>query len=187
MNEAVEELTHLSPRPVVGQPKDWARDTQQLQTELPTDYKEFIETRGGGHVDSYLYVLEPDCANDSYNLVDSVEERAEALDYLWSSSEEKPGELDEAGARLIPWASTDNGEFLHWLARPGQDPDDWTVMVNEARGEWWEHFDMGFARFLLSSLIGDVSSEIISYAFPASIHDFQPFSESVQEPPTPHR
>jgi hypothetical protein len=174
MNEAVEQLTRLLPRPVAGRPKNWASVTRQLGTELPTDYKEFIDIFGGGSVDGYLWVLEPDCANPGYDLLDSVTERAEALEYLWSSSEEKPARLTEAGARLIAWASTDNGEFAYWLARPGQHPDDWTVMINEARGECWEHFDMGFARFLRSTLTGVVTSEILTDAYPTSPHVFEP-------------
>lgn len=183
MNDAVEQLTHLLPGSRAGKPKDWASVAEHLGTELPSDYMEFIETKGGGYLDGYLYVLEPDCANDSCDLVDSAEERTEAFEYLWDSSEERPSELDEPGARLIPWASTDNGEFIYWLTRPGQHPDEWTIMINEARGEWWERFGMGFARFLLSALTGQLRSEILSDDFPASPHDYRPFSESEQDNP----
>jgi hypothetical protein len=160
-----------------GQPKDWASTAARLGTELPSDYREFIEARGGGYLDGYLYVLEPDAANEYYDLAAGIEERTEAFAYLWDSSEEPPAELrEEPGARLIAWGSTDNGEFLYWLARPGQHPDDWAVMINEARGDWYERFDMGFAAFLFAALTGEVRSEILSHHyFPATPHTFEAF------------
>ncbi|MFB7666726.1 SMI1/KNR4 family protein [Kitasatospora sp. NPDC056138] len=179
MNDSVERLTQVLPGSPGGHPKDWASATERLGTELPSDYVEFIEKVGGGYLDSYLYVLEPDCANDNYDLVDSAQERTEAFGYLWDDDpcEEKPSELDEPGARLIPWASTDNGEFVYWLVRPGQHPDDWTIMINEARGDWWERLDMGFARFLLSTLTGQIRAEILTDDFPTSPHTFRPFAD----------
>lgn len=177
MNESVEQLTLVLPRTNPGQPKDWPSVARQLGTELPSDYKEFIETFGGGYVDSYLHIVEPDCPNEACELVDFVEERTEALEYLWDSSEDKPHELAEPGDRLIACAMTDNGEYVYWLAKAGQDPDDWTVMVNEARGEWWEHLDMSFARFLLSSLTGEIRCEILSDDFPTSPHTFHAYSD----------
>ncbi|TWE20299.1 hypothetical protein [Kitasatospora atroaurantiaca] len=56
-------------------------------------------------------------------------------------------------------------------------------MINEARGERWEHLDMSFGQFLLSGLTGAVRSEILSDEFPTSPHDFCPFGESVQTGP----
>ncbi|MGC0314647.1 SMI1/KNR4 family protein [Kitasatospora acidiphila] len=176
MKNAAEQLARLLPGFPTGRPKDWVSTTERLGTELPSDYKEFIDLRGGGYVDGYLYVLEPDCANRSCDLVGNVEERTEAFDYLWDGSEEKPAELREPGARFIPWASTDNGEFIYWLAKPGQDPDDWTIVINEARGDWYEYLDMGFARFLRSALTGEIRSEILSdHYFPTTPHTFEPF------------
>ena len=180
MNDAVRELTHLLPQPATAAPpKDWAAVARQLGTDLPTDYKDFIATHGGGYVDNYLWILEPGCANDNYDLVDNDEERTEAFEYLWDGDEGKPRGMEEEGARLIPWASTDNGEFLYWLTRPGQDPDTWTVMVNEARGSDWEHFDTGFAPFLLAVLNATLHSGILSDRFPTTPHGFRPAGDFV--------
>ncbi|GAA4833978.1 hypothetical protein [Kitasatospora terrestris] len=52
-------------------------------------------------------------------------------------------------------------------------------MINEARGPWWEHLDMGFTRFLAAALTGDVRSEILSDSFPAASHDFRPSADFV--------
>jgi hypothetical protein len=177
MNETIEQLSRVLPQSTPGGSKDWALVTRELGTELPGDYKEFIDTLGGGYIDGFLYVMEPDCPFEASDLIGFIEERAEALEYLWGSSEDKPRELAGPDDRLIAFAMSDNGEYVYWLAKAGQDPDDWTVMVNEARGEWWEHYDMSFTQFLLSSLTGEIQCEIISYAFPASPHSFRSFAD----------
>ncbi|MEU5384388.1 SMI1/KNR4 family protein [Kitasatospora cineracea] len=179
VNNAFEHLSRLLPRPADVEPKAWDVVQHQLGTDLPSDYKTFIDTYGGGYVDTYLWVLEPGCANEFYDLIHADEERAEANQQLWDGGEKKPAELEGTDARLIPWASTDNGEFLYWLARPGKDPDEWTVMVNEARGPWWEHLDMGFTQFLAAALSGDIRSEILSDSFPTDPHTFVPSADFV--------
>ncbi|SEM02842.1 SMI1/KNR4 family protein [Streptacidiphilus jiangxiensis] len=183
MHEAVEQLAQLLQgsrrNRAEDRAVDWAGVESTLGTALPGDYKEFVEHVGGGYLDGYLYLLEPDCPNENYDLAESTEERTEAFDYLWDSAEDRPAELGDPGARLIPFASTDNGEFLYWLARPEQDPDAWTVMVNEARGEWWERFDLGFAPLLLGLLRGGIRSEILTDDFPTTPHTFEPFDRPV--------
>ncbi|MFD8483920.1 SMI1/KNR4 family protein [Kitasatospora sp. NPDC059673] len=180
MDNSLDTLTQLLPRPTGIRPKDWESVCRQLGTGLPADYKALIDTYGGGCIDNYLWILEPGCANEFYDLFEAVEERAEANEDLWSGGERKPAELGHADTRIIPWASTDNGEFLYWLAESGQSPDQWTVMVNEARGPWWEHFDLTLTRFLAATLTGEIRSQILSDHFPSTPHDFQPSSRFVE-------
>lgn len=78
-----------------------------------------------------------------------------------------------AHSRVIPWATTDNGEYLYWLVLPGSHPDEWTAMVNEARGDWWEHFDVGCVQMLARLLTGDIRLEILSSSFPTPVHEFR--------------
>jgi len=179
MTDANDRLARLLPRPHGIRPKDWTAVRHRLGTDLPADYKAFVDRYGGGYVDGYLWVLEPDCANPYYDLFTSTEERTEANQELWDGGEKKPAEVDGTGARLIPWASTDNGEFLYWLVRPGVRPDDWTVMVNEARGPWWEHRETGFSAFLAGTLAGEIHCEILWSRYPASPHTFQPSADFV--------
>ncbi|MFI8086681.1 SMI1/KNR4 family protein [Kitasatospora sp. NPDC086009] len=176
MHEAVEQLARILPGPHRSEAKNWSAVESALGTGLPADYKEFIEAIGGGYLDGYLYVLEPDCPNVHYDLAETSEERADAFEYLWDGGEERPDELNDTGARLIPFATTDNGEFLFWLARPGQDADEWTVMVNEARGDWWERFDLTFVPFLLGVLTGALRSDILSSGFPSTPSTFESFN-----------
>ncbi|MDQ8704698.1 SMI1/KNR4 family protein [Streptomyces sp. LHD-70] len=173
MNTALARLVELIPPPVEPRVKEWHSAEQSLGVQLPSDYKELVHTYGGSNWDDYLYLLEPGCPNDNYDLIEWDEQQGEALDGLWEF-EEKPTQLEEEGARVIPWATTDNGECLYWLIRPGQAPADWTVMVNEARGDQWEHHEVSCTQFLAGVLSGDLTSSLLSSRFPLTVHEFRP-------------
>ncbi|WP_093628435.1 SMI1/KNR4 family protein [Streptomyces sp. 3213.3] len=174
MNAHVERLRQLvTPPEGVARRADWEDVIGELGVGLPSDYRDLMYTFGGGRVDGYLWVLEPRCSNRHYELLRSLAERDEAFEMLWEDGEAKPAQLESPGARVIPWASTDNGEYLYWLVESGSPPDEWTVMVNEARGDWWEHFDVGCVELLGQLLSGEVRSEILSSSFPLPVHEFR--------------
>lgn len=52
----------------------------------------------------FLYLLEPGCPNDNYDLIEWEDQQTEALEGLWKF-EKKPDELADAGSRVIPWAT----------------------------------------------------------------------------------
>ncbi|MEV0373918.1 SMI1/KNR4 family protein [Streptomyces sp. NPDC050636] len=162
----------VPPRPSAPRKKDWESVEQALGVELPSDYKELIQAYGGSNWDDYLNLLEPGCRNEHYDLIEWYEQQAEALEDLWEF-ERKPTELAENGTRVIPWATTDNGECLYWLVRPGENSDQWTVMVNEARGDRWKHFPITCTEFLVSVLTGELHSDILSSFFPLPVHEFR--------------
>lgn len=170
-------LTELLARPQETTPvPDWAAAETALRAALPADYKELIEAYGGGFVDGYLLLLEPDCPNDVYDLLKISAEREEANASLWQF-EDKPEEMETAGNRLVCWATTDNGEYLYWLVQPDDDPDSRTILINSASGEDWERYDMTVTRFLAAVLGGEVRSEILWDKFPLPHHEFRPASE----------
>lgn len=174
MSNAVDRLKEIIPPPEpAGTVVDWEETARTLGTALPADYRNLIEGYGGGQFDQYLWLLEP-ASRRLYNLTRVAEEREEALEYLWNMGEAKPALLDASGVRAIAWGSTDNGEYLYWLVRPGSAPDEWTVLVNEARGEEWEHFEMGCAEFLVATLTGEVRSDLFWSRYPAYAHTFRP-------------
>ncbi|MGW2324374.1 SMI1/KNR4 family protein [Streptomyces sp. NPDC001700] len=136
---------------------------RQLATALPDDYKELVQTYGGGVFNETIWLLDPECPVEDYNLLSLVAERAEVLSNLWDGGEPKPAELaSEEGARLIPWAYIEgSGAFLYWLVKSGQMPNDWTTMVNEGRGPEWEHHPLSCAQFVLSAITGELRSECL--------------------------
>lgn len=172
MTNALARLRAIASAPSEPRRTDWEGVERALGLVLPSDYKELIHVYGGSNWDDYLYVLEPGCPNENYDLIEWVANRAEDLEGLWEI-EKKPPELEAKGSRVIPWATTDNGECLYWLVRPGLEPDQWTVMVNEARGARWEHFDVACTRFLAASLDGQLRSGILSSSFPRDGHEFR--------------
>ncbi|MFB7370803.1 SMI1/KNR4 family protein [Streptomyces sp. NPDC056222] len=172
MSDALGRLADIAPAPSEPRQKDWDEVERGLGFELPADYKELIHVYGGSHWDDYLYVLEPGCPNEHYDLAEWADHQDDALEGLWEF-EEKPAELEAEGSRVVPWATTDNGECLYWLVLPGLEPDRWTVMVNEARGDRWEHFSVSCTQFLASSLDGELRSSILWSSFPLTTHQFR--------------
>ncbi|MEU0368803.1 SMI1/KNR4 family protein [Streptomyces sp. NPDC006283] len=172
MTNALRRLVEIAPAPSEPRQKDWGEVERSLGVELPVDYKELIHVYGGSNWDDYVYVLEPGCSNENYDLIEWAERQAEGLAGLWEF-EKKPAELEVEGSRVIPWATTDNGECLYWLVRPSLEPDRWTVMVNEARGGRWEHFPVSCTQFLASTLYGELQSDILSSLFPRAAHEFR--------------
>ncbi|MFD8796880.1 SMI1/KNR4 family protein [Streptomyces vinaceus] len=172
MTGALQRLLEITPAPHEPRRTDWGVTEESLGVGLPADYKQFIEIYGGSNWDDHLYVLEPGCPNDNYDLIAWARNQAEDLEGLWEF-EKKPTELQDEGTRVIPWATTDNGECLYWLVRPGTEPDQWTVMLNEARGDRWEHFPLSCTQFLAGSLDGELRSGILSSLFPRPVHEFR--------------
>ncbi|WP_202035841.1 SMI1/KNR4 family protein [Streptomyces mexicanus] len=148
-------LVRLCPPPTDPPPPvDWPEAERTLGTAVPADYKQLVETYGDGLFDETIWLLVPDSAYDDCDLHAQAAQREEILADLWES-EDKPAALQEAGAKVLPWAFEEGtGAFLYWLARPGRHPDEWTVLYNEGRGPLWEHHDMGCLAFLLAVLTG---------------------------------
>ncbi|MEU1479161.1 hypothetical protein [Streptomyces sp. NPDC005760] len=159
-------LVRLCPPPATPPPVvDWARAERALGAALPADYKQLVETYGGGLFDETIWLLAPDSAHPDCDLHAQARERDEILADLWEF-EEKPAALLEPGARVLPWAYEEgSGAFLYWLARPGQHPDEWTVLYNEGRGPLWERHDMGCVAFLLAVLTGTAETAYFGHLY----------------------
>ncbi|MET9802199.1 SMI1/KNR4 family protein [Streptomyces sp. NPDC006368] len=170
-------LTRLCPPPLAPRPVTWSPVEHALGTRLPNDYKQLIETYGGGIFDETIWVLEPDCVDEDYDLVAQTRECADVLAELWSTGEPKPAELHPAGARAIPWAYVEgSGHFLYWLALPGRSASEWTVLLNEGRGPEWEHHHVSCTEFLAGLMTGEVQSSYLP-DFYAEDHVFEPYAD----------
>lgn len=171
MHPAVERLTELVPPPGPRRSRHWPSAEQELGTPLPADYRQIVETYGGGVFDETIWLLDPACPDDDYNLLAATTERTEVLANLWKT-EPTPDQLRTAGARVIPWAYVeDSGAYLYWLAQPGQKPDEWTVMLNEGRGPRWEHHNTPCTPFLLAVLTGHAETDYFP-GLPTDQHQF---------------
>ncbi|MHC6630149.1 SMI1/KNR4 family protein [Streptomyces globosus] len=157
-------LVRLCPPP--GEPRaavDWAGAERALGTGLPADYKELVDTYGDGVFADAVWLLVPGSAHPDCDLLAQAAAREEILGGLWEF-EAKPAGLEEAGARVLPWAyEEETGAFLYWLAGPGRHPDEWTVLYDEGRGPLWEPHATGCVPFLLAVLGGTAESAYFDY------------------------
>ena len=180
MHPSLTRLTELVPPPGPRRTRDWAAVERTLGTRLPQDYKDLVEVYGGGLFDETVWLLDPACPDDDYNLLAQATERAGILAQLWET-EPKPAELLRPGAGVLPWAYIEgSGAMLYWLVEPGREPDVWTVMFNEGRGPEWEHHATQCAPFLLAVLTGASGSEYFD-DLPAGSHRFEPNDEILAE------
>ncbi|GGS74888.1 hypothetical protein GCM10010222_14940 [Streptomyces tanashiensis] len=153
-----EPLTRLCPPPAPGRTVEWAVVEEALGVALPADYKRLVEMYGGGVFAGALWLLEPDCPDAMYDLVAQTAEREEILAELWAAGEDRPPQL-RGDVRLVPWGYVEGaGHVLYWLVRPGVEPEEWTVVLNEGRGPLWEAHAASCSRFLLDVVAGTTSS-----------------------------
>lgn len=155
---------------------DWGRVEAGICSSLPRDYKELIDSCGGGLVDEYLLLLEPGSSHRAYDLERVLGQRLEANEILWDL-EPPPPEVTEDNARLIPWATTDNGEYLYWAAAKGVPPEEWRVLINDASSTVWETYGMTCTEFLASVLNRNITSNILWSRFPLEEHTFRSVRE----------
>ena len=173
MHPDVEQLTRIVPPPAERGPRAWPEVEARLGTALPEDFKDLVDTYGGGVFDETIWVLEPDCADRDYDLLAMKEERAEVLARLWEiGPEPRPVQLEAAGAGLLPFAYIEGtGAYLYWLTSKDGRPEDWTVLANAGRGPEWEHHPVQSTQFILSVITGEIHSEIL-YNLPVEDHTF---------------
>ncbi|WP_394428015.1 Lsr2 family DNA-binding protein [Streptomyces sp. SGAir0957] len=142
------------PRPK-QQPVDWARVEAALGTPLPGDYKHLTATYDPGCFIGFLWVHDPRHTSVHVNLVGPAVDRLREQMRTDQKRGICPAPVD--AALLLPCGSTDNGEQLFWVTGPGETPDAWTIVVNEARGPRWFHFAGNLTEFLVSVLGGETA------------------------------
>ncbi|MFC9732417.1 hypothetical protein ACFWGM_09680 [Streptomyces roseolus] len=183
---SIDALVRLCPPPAGAPPAvDWAGTERALGLPLPEDYKRLVGTYGSGVFDETVWLLVPDAGRPDHDLLAQREERAEILESLWEIDEERPEELEESGAVVVPWAFEEgSGAFLYWLVRPGSHPDTWPVLYNEGRGPLWERHGPGCAAFLHAVLTGTADTAYFGHLYevpkPAA-HRFEKAGEALGE------
>jgi hypothetical protein len=179
-----EPLMRLCPPPAGARAVEWDAVEAALGIALPADYKRLIQTYGGGQFAGTLWLLEPGCPEEMYDLVAQTAEREEILADLWDADEAKPSELHDGSARLVPWGYVEGaGHYLYWLVRPGAEPEKWTVILNEGRGPLWEAHSASCSRFVLDVVAGTTTSsyftDLDDIVDPADRTRFSPNSQII--------
>jgi len=137
----------------------WAPVEAELGIPLPPDYKDLVRVYGSGHYMEFFGVGVPRSPNPNTRLEMKVP-RACATFF---DRDELPYPLWPDPQGLVPFGSTDNGDFLFWLPRGA--PEKWGVVVWD-RGLWtFESFDCDITSFIA----GVATGEIIPEAFPEDL------------------
>ncbi|MEO3945334.1 SMI1/KNR4 family protein [Gorillibacterium sp. CAU 1737] len=148
-----------------GSVEEWREAAEQLGTDLPADYKEFLRIYGTGGVGDFLWILTPFDPDVNINL--SIRQRELCEAYLVSKTnfpEYYPYEAYPAPGGLLPWAYTDNGDELYWLTEG--PPDQWTVVVYESRSPDCHVYPVRMTDFLYGFLSGETPCEAFPDDFP---------------------
>lgn len=115
--------------------------------------------------------FQPGASVDAIRLEHQVERAAWTLNYLRERGENVP----YAESELLPVARDDNGNTCYLLRRPAEDPDLWTLVINEARDSRWETFDGGLTDFIYAVLSGNLRFDIFPEDFPDDEPTFSPY------------
>ncbi|WP_041741179.1 SMI1/KNR4 family protein [Collimonas fungivorans] len=153
-------------------PGGWLEVERRLKTALPQDYKDYVEIFGSGTVSNFLWILNPFSANPNLNLEQQLKTQTDVLKDLRNYGEDVPYRCFPQAGGIFPFALSDNGDVLHWLTNGL--PAERTVVVNEARGPEWQHFDLSMADFVTGVLAKKFSCQIFPSNFPEQFPNFSP-------------
>ena len=136
----LERLKHRLPVPEkpgwAGSPERWPFVEAMAGTELPPDYKAYINTYGGGYIGNFLYVRTPFTNNRYANFLFQLQEFQSLLTTDFDPRLPYPFFPKPDG--LLPFAMTSNGDTLFWVTKG--KPAEWTLLSLEARGpEYMEY------------------------------------------------
>ncbi|WP_331768114.1 SMI1/KNR4 family protein [Embleya sp. NBC_00896] len=148
----------LLPPPVSGgDAVDWGAIERETLLRFPDDYREFVETYGGGEIDEYLSVKTPPAPGSPYgDVLDRINpalpdpDQDEDFRALGAGGDLPP---------LLPFVDSMHGDVAFWLCEGA--PDDWRVVVFRRQAPYgtnrWPVFDGGMASFLMAVLTGEVN------------------------------
>lgn len=139
----------------------WAEIESRMGTELPSDYKEFINEYGTGNINNFMWILTPFDENEYVNLFKMGMKISEAYmtSKLYNPDFFKHDVFPVVGG-ILPWGYTENGDELYWLTEG--ESDDWKVIVYESRSSDFYEYSMGFVQFIYEL----ISKKITCSAFP---------------------
>lgn len=138
----------------------WEAVEAELGTSLPQDYKDFARLYGSGYFMEFLGVCIPRSPNPNMRLESYV--RSVCAGFL-TLDEEWPYPWWPHRGGLIPFGSTDNGDFLFWLARGASA--DWGIVIWDRGLGHFETFDCDLTDFLA----GLATGELLPKEFPEDL------------------
>lgn len=157
----------------------WDVIEADLGMPLPQDYKAFARLYGSGYFMGFLGIDIPNTQNPNTRL----EWQAQVVCGIFKNDDELPYPMWPAPGGLLPFGSTDDGDYLFWLT-DGR-PDNWRVVVWDRGFGGFEKLDVDVTDFLA----GLATGEVLPKEFPDDLLPcsrlFQPHSTVPQVPLRP--
>ncbi|GAA2277767.1 MULTISPECIES: SMI1/KNR4 family protein [Kitasatospora] len=166
MTEAWSRLRALMGEPVyIPAQVPWELAPADLGVQLPSDYRAFIDLYGGVNLNGEWGVFTPKrnsrfldvpggMAGWRFEADINLRDQVEGEEQWWDQQDPTPVFPDPGG--LLPWGSNSNHNQCCWQTT-GPDPEQWPVTV--FYDDRLDHFDGGFAEFLLTVLTGGYTAE----------------------------
>lgn len=145
---------------------DWKVFEHGLGFPLPNDYKGIVEAYGPGQFGEFIYVHQPNAPNEFLDLASENDGYLESLRDLQESGIPVHYKL-EPPAELICCGREDNGDPIFWH-RVDPDPETWTIVILEARGDGEYRHQGDLSDFLCRALAGEIRVSVFPDDFPPS-------------------
>jgi len=129
----------------------WEPIEAALGIALPADYKDLVRLYGRGYWFEFLGIDVPRASNRHVRLESKVPAVCDSFEGL----EDLPYPMWPDAGGLLPFGSTDNGDYLLWL--PRSSPQAWGVVVWDRGFQAFEAFDCDMTDFLAGLATGDVA------------------------------
>jgi hypothetical protein len=132
---------------------DWSTVEGTLGAKLPSDYKSFMATYGGGDIGELVVLLPLPVDYPQWD-PGSISEHSETLRGIWDDEGGVPGVSLGADA-VLAWGTGCNANEMGWLMA-GADPDHWPVVVWRRHGQpRWAMFDCGMVEFVRRMMLAE--------------------------------
>ncbi|MGW4895460.1 SMI1/KNR4 family protein [Kitasatospora sp. NPDC004240] len=176
MSEFLARLIDLCPPDEApGAAVSWEALEARLGFRLPADYKELVGRYGPGSFDEFLSVVQPESAYRSLDLEAQIESARSSLRSMAKANEGVEGWPPRHPVEsLTPVCRTESGQIVYWVRECPDEPDTWTIAVNESRGIRFEYFDGGVVEFLVKVLSGEFGVSFF-VEFPGEEPEFESF------------
>lgn len=176
--DPIDRLVALLPEPAqpVETPGagDWSPLEARIHFRLPSDFKTLLERYGSGIVDGFLWALNPFSPDENRRFPEASERQLGILRSIREQGIDLPYPVYPEASGLVLWAETANGDCLYWRTLTDQ-PDDWPVCVNEARGSAWVDHPGPATAALADLLEGVLDVDFFPSNFPLPSHSFSAF------------
>lgn len=178
---ALTTLTDICPPPVPPPPApDWDQVEAELAMRLPQDYKQLVTAYGPGQFCDFITLYQPQAANESTDLTGPMPVRLRQQIEQVRNGAREPWPLPHPPERLFAMGVTANGDYLFWATEPTDEPDTWTVAVNEALRAPWYTYAGTLTAFLFTVISGTTQVPL----FPTDLLDGGP-AFTPAPPPAP--